>query len=253
MVTEDRLPFVFDASRGSRFGLLPRRAEGASTRWFALPSCMIFHSLAAWEEEGGALVRLFACRMDSFELSLPSSGADPASVNAGSPVLYEFTFDTRTGAAEQRPVVALPEGADGMEFPKAHPALTGKAVRYGYLSLFKGLLITGVIKVDLRKRAIVGRIDYPPGACGGEAFFAPRHAGPPRGAAHEDDGHLLTYVSTATASELWVMDAKSMAARPLAVLPLPARVPYGFHSTWLTEAQLAAQAAQPAQAQPAPA
>ena len=243
MVTEDRLPFVFDKARGARFGLLQRRAEGATTRWFDLPGCMIFHGLGAWEEEEGQLVRLVACRMEHFSLELAPKGKDhaPRTVDGGSPQPYEFVFDLRTGEATQSPVVALPAGCTGMDFPRAHPKLTGQKLRYGYFAMFEGLIITGVAKVDLARREIVGRIDYPADASGGEAVFVPAHEGAPPTPEDEDDGWLFTYVSTTTASALWVMDAKTMSPTPVAVVDLPARMPWGFHSTFVSEAQLASQ------------
>jgi carotenoid cleavage dioxygenase len=262
MVTQDSLPFHYDKARGARFGLLPRRAEGAAARWFALPGCMIFHSLAAWEEEEAQLVRLFACRLEDFCLELPPTGKShaPRTVDGGSPTLHEFVFDLRTGEASHRCVVPLSAcgACTGMDFPRAHPRLCGMRVRYGYLSLFEGLLITGVVKVDLQAGAVVGRIDFPADAgggttSGGESYFVPKADRVPRTADEEDDGYLLTYVSTEAASQLWVMCAKTMAPQPLAVLNLPVRVPWGFHGTFLSSAQLAAQHCQGAAAAAAPA
>ena len=135
-----------------------------------------------------------------------------------------------------------------MDFPRAHPHLTGSKVRFGYLALFRGLVITGVAKVDLQSRAIVGRIDFPDGACGGEAYFVPAHTGAPPTAADEDDGWLLSYVSTETSTALWVMDAKTMAAKPLAVLNLPVRSPWGFHTKFVPSHLLAEQQRAPAPA-----
>ncbi len=68
--------------------------------------------------------------------------------------------------------------------------------------------------------------------------------GAPR-AAGEDNGYLLTYVHDEASgeSELVVLDARTMAAEPLARVPLPQRVPYGFHGTWVPEADVQAQAA----------
>ena len=246
MLTEDKLPFQYDKSRGARFGLLPRRGQGSDCRWFSLPGCMIFHSLAAWEEEEAQLVRLFACRIEDFDLSLPPAGKshDVRTIDGGFPTLYEFVFDMRTGEATQHCVVPLPPGITGMDFPRAHPQLTAARVRFGYLALFQGLVVCGVAKVDLQSRAIVGRIDFPADASGGESFFVPAHDGAPETPEQEDEGWLLTYVSTEKSSALWVMDAKSMAPSPLAVLPLPTHAPWGFHSTWVSQALLAAQHAQ---------
>jgi carotenoid cleavage dioxygenase len=80
--------------------------------------------------------------------------------------------------------------------------------------------------------------EYPPGWYGGEAAFTHRE-----GAAEEDDGALVTFVVNATtgASELYVIDARSFDAEPVARVPIPQRVPAGFHCRWVSAAELAAQ------------
>lgn len=84
MVTEDKLPFVYDKPRGAAFGVMQRRAEGSACRWFSLPGCMIFHSLACWEEEDAQLVRLFAARIEDFDLTraCPRCGCCVHALNA---------------------------------------------------------------------------------------------------------------------------------------------------------------------------
>ncbi|MFM8530891.1 MAG: carotenoid oxygenase family protein, partial [Ilumatobacteraceae bacterium] len=49
-----------------------------------------------------------------------------------------------------------------------------------------------------------------------------------------DDGYLMTYVYDAAAdsSEFVIFDALTMAADPVATIPLP-RVPFGFHGSWV--------------------
>lgn len=90
---------------------------------------------------------------------------------------------------------------------------------------------------------VVGAIKYGGRRCGGEPVFVAREGG-----TAEDDGYLITFVhdeaqvDTATATtEMWIMDAKTMGATPLAIINMPQRVPYGFHGLWLTEEQLASQ------------
>jgi hypothetical protein len=58
--------------------------------------------------------------------------------------------------------------------------------------------------------------------------------------ASEDDGYLLCFVHDegADSSELRIYDAASMDPEPLARLATPQRVPYGFHGTFLREAQV---------------
>ena len=73
---------------------------------------------------------------------------------------------------------------------------------------------------------------------GGEGVFVPRPD-----ATGEDDGWLVTYVHDATSgtSELVVVDTRDFRAPPVARVLLPVRVPYGFHGTWITNAELARQ------------
>jgi carotenoid cleavage dioxygenase len=51
----------------------------------------------------------------------------------------------------------------------------------------------------------------------------------------EDEGWVLTVVYDATrdASELVILDATSFAGPPVATVHLPARVPFGFHGSWI--------------------
>ncbi len=63
----------------------------------------------------------------------------------------------------------------------------------------------------------------------GESVFAPD----PDGSA-EDDGWLLNivYDAAADSSDLLVLDARDVAAGPVATVHLPRRVPFGFHANW---------------------
>ena len=57
--------------------------------------------------------------------------------------------------------------------------------------------------------------------------------------AGEDDGYLVTFVHDELAgskgSSLVVYDAKTMSDKPVARVPLPHRVPYGFHCHHMNE------------------
>ena len=63
----------------------------------------------------------------------------------------------------------------------------------------------------------------------GESVFAPD----PDGTA-EDDGWLLNivYDDQQDSSDLVVLDARDVAAGPVATVRLPRRVPFGFHANW---------------------
>ncbi len=59
----------------------------------------------------------------------------------------------------------------------------------------------------------------------------------------EDDGYLMTYVydNHTDCSEFVVYNATTMSSEPVAKVPLPQRVPFGFHGYHITEAQLQSQ------------
>jgi carotenoid cleavage dioxygenase-like enzyme len=142
------------------------------------------------------------------------------------------------------------------DFPVIHPARVGRPFRFAYAAtadLDTAAEFDGIAKFDLQLRSpdgdgaaaevLAGKVRLPPGCRGGEAFFVPRAA--EDASAAEDDGFLLVYVHKEgeASSRLHVYDAATMASEPLAVVRLPQRVPFGFHSTWLTAAQLKAQTA----------
>ena len=64
-----------------------------------------------------------------------------------------------------------------------------------------------------------------------EFVFAPRIGGEA-----EDDGYVVGLVrdEARETSECWVIDARSFGDGPVARIRLPARVPYGFHSYWVS-------------------
>ena len=92
----------------------------------------------------------------------------------------------------------------------------------------------GVLKYDMVEEREVAYFDYGD-FYGGEALFVPR-----RSASSEDDGYLLELLMTADRAELLIIDAATM--QEMARLHLPQRVPFGVHSCWLNQAQLASLA-----------
>jgi carotenoid cleavage dioxygenase len=96
-----------------------------------------------------------------------------------------------------------------------------------------GFGFPGILKHDLMT-GVKSRYELGAGRHGGEPYFVPRE-----GATAEDDGYLMTFVYDATrcASELLVLDASNLSASPLARVMLPARVPYGFHGSWVPDDQ----------------
>ena len=70
MVKKRTLPFVYDDSQPTRFGILPRYAQNEDAmRWFEVPAVMMFHVANAWQE--GNQVKLFSCCFDQVRLVCP--------------------------------------------------------------------------------------------------------------------------------------------------------------------------------------
>uniref|UniRef100_A0A7S0WUG4 carotenoid 9,10-dioxygenase n=1 Tax=Chlamydomonas leiostraca TaxID=1034604 RepID=A0A7S0WUG4_9CHLO len=272
MVKRNSLPLAFMKDRSARIGLLRRDAPGlpagvsvldpkapaAPVTWFELPAQYVFHVANAWED-GDGRVHVFACTFPEFSFNFDA--VDVKSGGAQQPRapppeserqrLTEYVLDPATGKATSTQL-----SATYADFPVMHPGLVGYRSRWAWGATFDYKAITveaqGIAKYDLlghaegsgegAKDACVGHIRFPEGCYGGEAYYVPRHADPTQGA--EDDGWLLVYVydSRTDSSTLNVYDAATMAQQPLARVRLPRRVPYGFHSLWVREEQLAQQA-----------
>lgn len=122
---------------------------------------------------------------------------------------------------------------------------TGQPTRYTYvgeMALNTDLpKFVGAVKMDLHTGEVAGRVTYGPKNYGGEAVFVPA-----RDPVSEDDGYLITFVTDesdpkALTSRMVVYNAKTMDVKPVAVVKLPHRVPYGFHGLHINEEQFQAQ------------
>ena len=236
--------FQFNERRPSRFGIMPRHGDNSDIRWFEGPPCYVFHTVNAWEE--GDNVMLVACRMERTNVGVPpghslenpghSMHVDKNGNDANLGHLHKWTFNMRTGQVRE-------EQLDDRiaEFPRMNEQLLGRQNRYGYTGhammpedggpqLFQGLL-----KYDMQTGTCEEH-DFGRNRYGGEGVFVPR----PDGSA-EDDGWLITVVfdEEHERSELVVVDAQNVDQPPVARVLIPQRVPYGFHSIWLDDDQIA--------------
>jgi carotenoid cleavage dioxygenase len=157
---------------------------------------------------------------------------DPGVTDSGALTLRRWRLST--AGSTLRFAEEIVEDRDAGELPTRDPRRVGRPHRFGYLlqSHRRGdaLVFGGVAKQDFRtgRREIwrTGRKRH-----GNEFLFVPD--GPA-----EDDGHLLTYVHDdgRDAADLVVLDARDVAAGPVATVQLPTRVPYGFHAAWVPDA-----------------
>ena len=228
---EGRFPVVYRRELGARIGVMPRRGDASQVRWFEVTPGAVFHTVNAWEE--GDAVVLTACRAESSDVlaaHLYEPGLAPPN-DLGR--LHRWRLDLATGEAREEPLDDVPG-----DFPRIHEGYLGRPHRYAYVgrvgAVGDDLRFTGVMKYDLRTGSAES-LAWGRGRYGGEVAFVPRP-----GARDEDDGYLLGYVwdQLEQRSEMVVVDARDLFARPLARVLLPQRVPFGFHGAWLDAAKL---------------
>ncbi|CAL5055388.1 unnamed protein product [Urochloa decumbens] len=227
-------PVGSDPGKVPRIGVLPRYATDESEmRWLEVPGFNIMHTLNAWEEAGGDELVLVAPNVLSVEHALERMELVHSCVE-------KVRIDLRTGAVSRTPL-----SAGNLDFGVMHPGYLGRPNRYGYFGVGDPMpKIGGVAKLDMELAGTgdctVARRDFGPGCFAGEPFFVPDDVD---GDGNEDDGYVVCYVHDERSGEntFVVMDARSPTLEIVAEVELPARVPYGFHGLFVTQAQLQAQ------------
>ena len=221
-------PLMFESDKPSRFGILPRHGDNSNIRWFEGSTCYVFHTLNAYEQEDEVV--LIACRMNSTNVLMSEDTASALEENI--PQLYQWRFNLNTGRVSEEKLDSA-----ASDFPRVNENFLGRQTRYGYAGRMTRdplPLFDGVIKYDLNNSSSQVH-QFESGCYGGEAVFAPHP-----NAQAEDEGWLITFIynSKEETSELVVIDAKDVASEPVARVLIPQRVPYGFHGTWISQAQL---------------
>ncbi|WP_419908490.1 carotenoid oxygenase family protein [Candidatus Poriferisodalis sp.] len=218
---EASFPFRWDPDYGARVGLLPREGTADEIIWCDVGLCYVFHPLNAYEDGDGQVV-IDLCRYDKMfdrDKLGPAGDAKPTldrwTVDPGSRTVSEERVDERFH-----------------EFPQVRADRTGRRHRYGYtVGIGEGLIPGANYKIDYGT-GVAAFHDHGPGRGSGEAVFVPD----PDGGA-EDDGWLMSYIydENTDNSELVILDARDLSRSPVARVPLPQRVPYGFHGNWVPD------------------
>jgi len=140
-------------------------------------------------------------------------------------------LDTRIARFEDRLV-------EPCELPRVSPRVDAARHRFMYLTGFasdeasRSTFFDATLKLDV-ERGTVERLRAPAGCYVGEPVFVPR----PEGKA-EDDGYLLVMEHDANqgTAALAILDARDLAAGPLARARFDQMVPPGFHGAWVPSA-----------------
>jgi carotenoid cleavage dioxygenase len=123
-----------------------------------------------------------------------------------------------------------------VDLPRIDDRRAGLRYRYGWTAAVthsdgrpEGVGYDTLVRFDLQTNAVVQH-RMPEGMLVGEPQFVARP-----GSNVEGDGWVLAYTYDVVhdRSALLVIDAEDFAARPVATVQLPQRVPAGLHGTWL--------------------
>lgn len=208
------LPIRWDPTYGARLGVMPRDGGNADVKWYDINPCYVFHPLNAYEKDNNIIIDV--CRKDSI---MDGDSDAPAR-------LYRWVIDQVAGTVSERQI-----DDRTAEFPRVCDAVVGHEYRYGYTAGLAASLPYGerYIKYDLSDYSSK-TVELGAGRQGSEAVFVKD----PNGTS-EDDGWLLGYVydQATDKSEVLILDASTMSEKPVARILIPARVPMGFHGSWI--------------------
>jgi len=223
-------PYAWASGRAARVGVMPREGTAADLRWFEVEPCYVFHALNAHDQPGldggDGTVVLHVIR---HERTFDDDRVGPAD---GPPALWRWTLDLDRGTVVEDQLDDL-----GQEFPRVAETHVGRPARYGWAAEIgvRGPgdfgLGSNILRHDLASASVAR---HPAGESRqvGEAVAIARSGAAPEA---EDDAWLMTLAHDRATDrgELIVWAADSPGDEPVARVPLPARVPFGFHGSWI--------------------
>jgi carotenoid cleavage dioxygenase-like enzyme len=225
------LPYVWNPAHQARVGLLPRNG-GAEVRWIEIEPCWVFHCLNGYDDGGRVVVDL--CQYsESFDVSTFWAAHGPVTLD-------RWTIDPAAGRVTQQRL-----DDRGQEFPRVDDRVISRPHRYGYSAVIgevnRAITAAGDFADDAFSNALIKHDvqggssevrDFGRDATVGESVFAPSSPD-----AAEDDGFVMAFVHNPErgSSDLVILAAQDFSGDPVATIHLPARVPLGFHGSWIPD------------------
>lgn len=235
-------PVIYDPKKTSRFGILPKNDvddRESGIQWIDVSNCFCFHLCNAWEETsdlGDPIIVVIGSCMNPPDSVFNEHNTDPLRVE-----LSEIRMNMRTGESSRRVIV---RGLN-LEVGVVNRQLLGQKTRYLYMAIAEPWpKCSGIAKVDLETGSVTKYL-YGTGRFGGEPFYVPRLRRRSMGnnglLLDDDEGYIIGFVrdEREEKSEMVIVDSLSM--KQVGSVRLPARIPYGFHGTFISEQDLKEQ------------
>ncbi|GGY37840.1 carotenoid oxygenase family protein [Parvularcula lutaonensis] len=227
----------------TRFAVVPRYGSENEIRRFEAAPTYVLHWTNAWEE-GNEIVIDGYFQEDPDPAPIRMPGIDPrfgkllANIDYHSfkPKLHRWRLNLDTGGVREERL-----HDELVEFGTINQHYACRPNRYVYsATAVPGMfLFAGLKKHDLETGETTS-LSFGEGRVGSEAPFAPRVGGE-----REDDGYIVSFVTDTNEdrSECIIVDARDIAAGPVARVILPHRISSGTHVVWASHDEIRQQRA----------
>lgn len=236
-------PVIHDPNKVSRFGVMSKNSvDESDINWIDVPGCFCFHLWNAWEEynkDGDKIIVVIGSCMNPPDSIFTDHVNDPLKTE-----LTEIRLNMKTGHSTRHVIIS----GMNLEAGQVNKTKLGRKTRYVYLAIADPWpKCEGIAKVDVVTREVTKYL-YGEKRFGGEPCFVPQNKGHEERVplkmeqeGEEDEGYVMSFVrdEKEEKSELVIITAKDM--KEVASVKLPARVPYGFHGTFVSAQELAKQ------------
>ena len=218
------LPYRWDAQAPAFVGLVPRTGDAEAARWFEIPACWVPHVAA---------VRARSARITVEAVQRPALFQhDLRGDDEGPPTLVRYTLDlrrdrvtTEVADPDEQDLPCrdgrVPVGRDDVYWTLGTTALNGRYPPAGD-RIYRH-------RVDRDERS---EYRLPEGWVLSAPSFVPAHERSARGS-----GWLVGFVHELEQdrSRFVVLDSMRPELGPVASVPVPARMPFGFHGCWVPD------------------
>lgn len=221
---EGKPMIMWEPDLGSHIAIMPRKGTAKDIIWFDTNPFHTYHYMNAFEDGN----KIILDGMQSPQASLfPDKNGKVPNISKCYPKLTRWSFDLRRKKISESQL-----DSKLAEFPRFDERYTGLPYQHGFVTANTHKIVSeefdAIIHYDLKHQSQkicgFGRNNVP-----SEPVFVPRNK-----ISAEGDGFILTvvYQAAKNTSDLYILDAMNIDKKPLAIVHLPHRVPFGFHGNW---------------------